>query len=451
MQYKDKFFLNNSGYFIAPNVDIRPQINYQGKITPAKEIYVNADIPSSGYVDGQSPFPSKVQQIWVKEAGTPKLVWPLTSTFMIGNGGAATYGVEGDGPQRYAGVHFTVKRSDDTSNYVCFPVGWTGKISYWVSDNKNNTTTPSNTAVNVEQWYFSRGAYHQFEFWGGDDNGGIAENGRDNEAAQFTKDGWLEYGRNTPTKKMVIDKHIVTLKDKTSFTFNGYYNQSTPLKRPWFGFLPSGDGPGDKGNYFQLQAYRNLMIAVTTTSLIKPVVLPVFKGNITDAVMANQGFTQNNFVSVRLWEGVIRFGGTPNAWRAILTQNEKMNASKTAWKLGVIFDGIRFDADTGGEWIPGVTIGGVAMDTQRSGDDFFIDVPLPSPKDPRWITVKATPPSFYFGSWIPIPGTSSPGYRYMILPLDIIDPQGTPVLSLSNQSNLSLPMDVFIKVEANYI
>lgn len=450
MQYKDKFFLNNNGYFVAPTVDIRPQINYREKITPAKEIYVNADIPSGSFADGQSPFPSKVQQVWVKEAGTSKLVWPHTSTFMINNGAHTRFGVEGGGPARYGGVaHFTVKKSDNTSNYICLPTGWTGKISYWVG-NKSITTSPSNAAVSNEQWFTDHGAYHRFYFWGGDDSGGVAEDGR--SSGEITKDGWMEYGRNTPTKKMVIGPHTVTLANKTNFTFNGYYNQSTPLKRPWFGFTVEGDGSQDDGNHFDLQEYQNLMIAVTTTSGIKPVVLPVFKGNLTDAELyAKTGLAFNNkFVAIRLFKGFIQ-RGDPTTWRVTLIQNEKMNASKTAWKLGVRFYGIHFDADTGGEWIPGVTIGGVAMDTQRSGDDFFIDVPLPSPKDKRWITAKATPPQFYFGSQIPISGTGSPGYRYMILPLDIIDPQGISVLSLSDATNISLPMEVFIKVAENYI
>lgn len=439
MQYKDKFFLNNNGYFVAPTVDIRPQINYEGKITPAKEIYVNADIPSGSFADGQSPFPSQVRQVWAKEANTSKLVWPHTSTFMINNGAHSRFGVDGDGPARYGGVaHFTVKKSDNTSNYICFPTGWTGRISYWVG-NKSITTSPSNAAVSNEQWFTDHGAYHQFNFWGGDDSGGIAENGR--SSGEITKDGWMEYGRNTPTKKMVIAPHTVTLANKTNFTFNGYYNQSTPLTRPWFGFTVEGDGGGGDGNHFDLQEYQNLMIAVTTTSGIKPVVLPVFKGNLTDAELyAETGVAFNNkFVAIRLFNGLLRFGN-PNAWRVTLIQNEKMNGSNDFWTIGVRFDGIHFDADTESVWKPRVTIGGVHHAHDQIGNAIFISVSLPKPNDSRWITVKSVTRGL----------NRVVGYRYMTLPLNIIDPQGISVLSLSNATNISLPMEVFIKVAENY-
>ena len=120
-----------------------------------------------------------------------------------------------------------------------------------------------------------------------------------------------------------------------------------------------------------------------------------------------------------------------------------MNASGTGWDIGIVVDGMHFDNDYMNEWSPSsVTIGGVAVDTTQANANLYISVPLPSPKDPRWITVKHQAAYYYWIWYYP----AVRGYRYMTLPLDITMPDGGKL----SENTDNLPMQVYIEVAENY-
>lgn len=421
MDSADKFFNYNG--IIYPVV---PQVYYSGKMTPIKQVYVNADIPAGGYADGQSPFPSKVQQIWAKDSGILKFVWPHTQTLSINKG---IYAAQND---YNSSGHQILRQSFYFNGIQCrLPIGWMGRISVWQSADKTNNTEPTNTAPNALNLYSGYGNI----------NSGVDINLMDHATKQsdvlFARTpiagGQCNnglFGRTAGLPAVLGNK--VVKKDNTVFNFTNCHEFATPITKSWSGFIFDWDGWVNKST-LTVQQYININLSVTSTGTQRPVLLPKYVSNISGVL--------NQFVQT------VDIRGNPTSQTVTVTRGEKMNASGTGWEIGIVVDGMHFDNDSTYEWIPSsVTIGGVAVDTQQVNANLYISVPLPSPKDPRWTTVKGVKASFsYFRTPQYIPAV--PGYRYMTLPLDITMPDGGKL----SENTDNLPMNIFIKAEENYI
>ena len=423
MDSADKFFNYNG--IIYPVV---PQVYYSGKMTPIKQVYVNADIPAGGYADGQSPFPSKVQQIWAKDSGILKFVWPHTQTLSINRG---IYAAQND--YNKSG-HQILRQSFYWNGIQCrLPIGWLGRISVWQSANKSNNTEPTNTAPNALNLY---SGYNNI-------NSTVNINLMDHETKQSDvlfattpiAGGQCNNGLFGRTAGLpAVSPNKVVKKDNTVFNFTYCHEFTTPITKSWSGFIFDWDGWVNKST-LTVQEYINVNLSVTSTGAKRPVLLPRYIENgyyLTGAVFGSPILNRFNVVD-------------SNRQEVRLKQRINVDAQNN-WQIALRIDGMHFSSDTIYEWAPqAVTIGGVAMSYTQVTDYLQVTVPLPSRSDPRWTIIKSAAAHgngrYWHWGWHSRPSTPAViGYRWMRLALDVIMPDGGKL----SENTDNLPMTVYI-------
>lgn len=178
-------------------------------------------------------IPTVPKAVLVNYNGKPEVVWPLRSEIFKVNRYFQT-GLGGGGNYVTTGGKFT--RED--GSVATFPVGWTGKISFWSAPKDNycvfptndQPTTPYATAVQTSgcclAWLYI--------YWGIDGGPLLDSTQASHYEKKFTKDGLLEDSR-AKISFPVGQYHTIPLKNDPAgrplFTFNYYYDFSTPLTR----------------------------------------------------------------------------------------------------------------------------------------------------------------------------------------------------------------------------
>ena len=240
-------------------------VNDSGVIKQPKGVYVN----NNGII-------TQPTQIVVNDN---KTVWtPYKTEFFIVNRYFQS-GLGAGGNLVTTGGNFT----RENGTVATMPAGWTGKVSFWSAPLRDYCLLPTNiigTAPYADAVQTNGSNYAWVNIYWGRDRGiwlniGTAAH----HEVKYTKDGLLENSRARVPYAPVGNNHTVALNNGSLFTFNYYYDFSTPLTYAVNTLELRSDTANKNYNQLYWQTYdgnmqapgyaNTLRMAVTTTSAVQ--------------------------------------------------------------------------------------------------------------------------------------------------------------------------------------